>query len=92
MESVFSVLKHTSGGNHSALNYGPALGRFIYRKREMVENRYSEMGYCDVSLGLDGGHVIQVKAIPSSNVTQFKFPWEISQSTLGEDREAMRVP
>ena len=42
------------------------------------------MGYRDVSLDLDGGHVIQVKAIHiSSNVTQFKFPWEISQSTLG---------
>lgn len=50
----------------------------------MVANRYSEMGYRDVSLDLDGGHVIQVKAIHiSSNVTQFKFPWEISQSTLG---------
>lgn len=42
------------------------------------------MGYRDVSLDLGGGHVIQVKAIHiSSNVTQFKFPWEISQSTLG---------
>ena len=50
------------------------------------------MGYRDISLHLHGGHVIQVKAIPSSNVTQFKFPWEISQSTLGEDREAMHVP
>lgn len=38
LESVFSVLKHSSGGNLSALNYGPVLGRFIYRKGEVVVN------------------------------------------------------
>ena len=37
LESVFSGLEHTSGGNLSALNYGPALGRYIYRKGEMIE-------------------------------------------------------
>ena len=86
LESVFSVLKDTSGGNLSALSYGPAIGRFIYRKGEMVTNRYSEMGYRDVNLDLDGGfsHVIQVKANhTSSSVTQFRFPLEVSQSTLG---------
>ena len=37
---------------------------------QVVANRYSEMGYCDISLDLDGGHVKQVKAIHiSSNVT-----------------------
>ena len=37
LESVFSGLEHTSGGNLSALNCGPALGRYIYRKGEMIE-------------------------------------------------------
>ena len=36
-------------------------GSFIEREK-MVANRYSEMGYREVSLDLDGGHVIQVKA------------------------------
>ena len=54
LESVFSVLKHSSGGNLSALNYGPVLGRFIYRKGEVVVNRNPETGYRDISLNLDG--------------------------------------
>ena len=86
LESVFSVLKHASGGNLSALSYGPALGRFIYRKGEVVVNQYSELGYRDVTLGLDGAlsHVVQVKANHvSANITKFKFPPEISQSTIG---------
>ena len=67
LESVFSVLKHTSGGNLSALNYGPGLGRFNYRKGQVVVNQNSETGYSDVTLNLDGehshvnSHFIQVK-------------------------------
>ena len=89
LESVFSVLKHSSGGNLSALNYGPVLGRFIYRKGEVVVNRNSETGYRDISLNLDGqlsdvNSPIQVKADRvSNNMCQFKFPLEISQSTIG---------
>ena len=90
LESIFSVLKHTSGGNLSALNYGPSLGRFIYRKGQVVVNQNSETGYRDITLNLDGeffdtsGHLITVKGNRISNdMCQFKFPVEISQSTIG---------
>ena len=84
------VLKHTSGGNLSALNYGPGLGRFIYRKGQVVVNQNSETGYRDVTLNLDGehshvnSHLIQVKGNRvNNNLCQYKFPLEISQSTIG---------
>ena len=40
IESIHSVLKLASGGNLSALSYGPALGKLINRK-DMVQNKYS---------------------------------------------------
>ena len=76
LESVFSDLKHTSGGNLSALNHGPGLGRFIYRKGQVVVNQNSETGYRDVTLNLDGehshanSHLIQVKGNRVNNLCQ----------------------
>ena len=54
LESIFSVLKHTSGGNLSAISYSPALGRLISRKA-LIHNKNSEKGYRDVKLNIDGG-------------------------------------
>ena len=51
----YSVLKFASGGNLSALSYGPALGKLINRK-DMVQNKYSEKGYRDVTLTVSGSH------------------------------------
>lgn len=53
LESIFSVLKHTSGGNLSAIAYSPALGRLINRK-DLVVNQHSEKGYRDQILNVDG--------------------------------------
>jgi len=51
LESIFSVLKHTSGGNLSAIVYSPALGRLISRKSlSLTKNKNSEKGYRDQSL------------------------------------------
>ena len=47
LESIFSVLKHTSGGNLSAISYSPALGRLISRKG-LTQNKHSEKGYRDI--------------------------------------------
>ena len=43
LESIFSVLKHTSGGNLSAIAYSSALGRLINRK-DLAVNQHSEKG------------------------------------------------
>ena len=40
IECIYSVLKLASGGNLSALSYGPALGKLRNRK-DMVQNEYS---------------------------------------------------
>lgn len=43
----------------SSLSYAPAVGKLINR-RDMVQNKYSEKGYRDVTLnisGSDGGNV-----------------------------------
>ena len=53
IESIYSVLKFASGGNLSALSYGPALGKLINRK-DMARNQYSEKGYRDVLLNISG--------------------------------------
>ena len=53
IESIYSVLKFASGGNLSALSYGPALGKLINRK-DMVRNQYSQKGYRDVLLNISG--------------------------------------
>ena len=84
------MLKFASGGNLSALSYGPALGKLINRK-DMIQNKYSEKGYRDVVLntsGLDGAIVsgsIANISVPSqklsSSVCIFSFPADIAQSS-----------
>ena len=46
IESIFSVLKFTAGGNLSASNYGSFRGRVI-TGREVITNSNSERGYRD---------------------------------------------
>ena len=88
LESIFSVLKHTSGGNLSAIAYSPALGRLINRK-SLTQNKNSEKGYRDRSLNLDGGSssaedqiFIQCTKV-ARNLCQFIFPPHVAQSSLG---------
>ena len=93
IESIYSVLKFASGGNLSALSYGPALGKLINRE-DMIQNKHSEKGYRDVVLntsGLDGANVsgsIANISVPSqklsSSVCIFSFPADIAQSTVGD--------
>ena len=88
LESIFSVLKHTSGGNLSAIAYSPALGRLINRK-SITQNKNSEKGYRDIKLNLDGGlHSVEDQifiqcTITAGNVHQFVFPSHVAQSSLG---------
>ena len=53
LEEIFSTLKHTSGGNLSAFTYSAVLGKLIGRK-SLTQNKYSEKGYRDQTLNLDG--------------------------------------
>jgi len=83
LESIFSMLKHTAGGNLSVLGYGPALGKIIHRKSERV-NKYSEKGYRDVQLNIDGMQdsiTVNAKRL-SRSMLLFAFPTMISQSEL----------
>lgn len=79
LESIFSVLKHTRGGNLSAIAYPPALGRLISRK-SLAQNNNSEKGYRDQSLNLDGGLIstqdqISIPcSIVSRDLCKFIFP------------------
>lgn len=93
IESIYSILKFASGGNLSALSYGPALGKLINRK-DMAQNKYSEKGYRDVLLNISGedganvsGSIINL-SVPcqklSSSHCIFSFPASISQSTVGD--------
>ena len=43
IESIYSVLKFASGGNLSALSYGPAPGKLINRK-DMIQNNTLKRG------------------------------------------------
>jgi len=93
IEAIYSVLKFTSGGNLSALSYGPALGKLINR-RDMVENKYSEKGYRDVNLNVSGSHGGNVStsitnmAVQSQKLSNslciFSFAANIAQSTVGD--------
>lgn len=90
LESIFSVLKHTSRGNLSAIVYSPALGRLISRKSlSLTKNKNSEKGYRDQSLNLDGqsistGGQISIKCTNANrNLCQFIFPQHIAQSSIG---------
>ena len=92
IESIYSVLKFASGGNLSALSYGPALGKLIKRK-EMDRNEYSEKGYRDVPINVGGSDAAAVVGSINNLVVQsqkfvnhcvFIFPENISQSTFGD--------
>ena len=54
LQSICSVLKHTSGGKLSAMSKSPALGRLMSRK-VLIQTTCSEKGYRDVKLNIDGG-------------------------------------
>ena len=54
LEEIFSTLKHISGGNLSVFTYSAVLGKLIGRK-SLTQNKYSEKGYRDQTLNLDGG-------------------------------------
>ena len=49
IESVFSCLKHISGGNLSAINYPTSLSALI-TQRDIASNHNGEDGYHNVSL------------------------------------------
>lgn len=82
------MLKHTSGGNLSAIAYSPALGRLISSK-SLTLNKNSEKGYQDQTLNLDGGSIISVDQLvikctmATRNICQFTFPPHIAQSSKG---------
>ena len=88
LESIFSVLKHTSGGNLSAISYSPALGRLISRKG-LTQNKHSEKGYRDINLNINGESTSTESQISilctnvSSSLCKFVFPSTIAQSTIG---------
>jgi len=90
LESIFSVLKHTSGGNLSSISYGPALGRLINRKKmSLTSNKCSEKGYRDISVNVDGHEESTVNhlEIPvqqsQRDVMAFNIPVEVCQSEIG---------
>ena len=86
IESIYSVLKFASGGNLSALSYGPALGKLINRK-DMVQNNYSEKGYWDAILNVSGSagdNVALYSQKLSNSLCIFSFPANIAQSTVGD--------
>lgn len=72
----------------SAIVYSPALGRLINRK-SLTLNKYSEKGYRNVTLNIDGESMstdnqICIKSTKiSSSLCQFIFPTIIAQSTIG---------
>ncbi|KAL9953963.1 hypothetical protein ACROYT_G041447 [Oculina patagonica] len=93
IESIYSILKFASGGNLSALSYGPSLGKLINRKG-MQQNKNSEKGYRDVVLNIGGSAAANVEGCTSNLVIPcqrlsnchcvFTFPTNISQSTVGD--------
>ena len=99
LESIFSVLKHTSGGNLSAISYSPALGRLISRKA-LIQNKNSEKGYRDVKLNIDGGGggqpLLKTRFLFCALVLQIRFVNTSSHPLLlnrhlEEDKAAMPV-
>ena len=93
IESIYSILKFSSGGNLSSLSYGPSLGKLINRK-DMIQNKNSEKGYRDVVLNISGTAAANVLCSTSNLVIPcqmlsnchciFTFPASISQSTIGD--------
>ena len=83
------MLKHTSGGNLSGIGYGPALGKVVHKKSGQA-NKYSEKGYRDVLLNIDGeGSATQetvtvpAKKVNNGSILLFAFPPSTAQSELG---------
>ena len=95
IESIFSVLKFTAGGNLSASNYGSFRGRVI-TGRDVIINSNSERGYRDDIIlvsgsfaSSDGGsrmsYSVRLVFDPFglSEIKQFCFSANLSQSTIG---------
>ena len=97
IESIFSVLKFTAGGNLSASNYSSFRGRVI-TGREVITNSNSERGYRDdiimvsgsVSSGSEGSssrpsYSVRLVYDPFgiNEIKQFSFSANLSQSTIG---------
>jgi len=101
IEAIYSVLKFASGGNLSVLSYGRALGKLVNRKN-MVQNKYSEKGYRDVTLNVSGSHggnpstSITNMAVHSQKLSNslciFSFAANIAQSTVGDRQGSMLAP
>ena len=95
IESIFSVLKFTAGGNLSASNYGSFRGRVI-TGREVITNSNSERGYRDDVILVSGSVTSSSEASRMSysvrliydpfglnEMKQFCFSANLSQSTIG---------
>lgn len=95
IESIFSVLKFTAGGNFSASNYGSFRGRVI-TGREVITNNKSERGYRDDVTLVSGSFTsssggsgtsysgrLVYDPFGLSEIKQFCFSANLSQSTIG---------
>ena len=98
IESLFSLLKYGAGGNLTALNYGSGLAR-VQARTEVSRKTYSGKGYRDdvVMPHPTEEHAGQPSSSSSPNaitvigqnkpygfsVTEFLFPFSVSQSVLG---------
>ena len=97
IESIFSVLKFTAGGNLSASNYGSFRGRVI-TGREVITNSNSERGYRDDVILVSGsitsstctagsGASYSVRLVYDpfgiQEIKQFCLSANLSQSTIG---------
>ena len=101
IELIYSILKFSSGGNLSALSYGPSLGKLTNRK-DMIQNKNSEKGCRDVVLTINGTVAANVVCstsnfvIPCQRLSNchciFTFPTSISQSTIRDGLAVLHVP
>lgn len=95
IESIFSVLKFTAGGNLSASNYGSFRGRVI-TGREVITDSNSERGYRDDVILVSGSVTSSSEASRTSysvrlvcdpfglnEKKQFCFSANLSQPTIG---------
>ena len=92
IESFFSKLKFGAGGQLSAINYGSGVAR-IQAKTEVDRVTASAKGYRDESVIVqttpvlprsDVAVLVEGRSKPYGfSVTEFLFPFKISQSSLG---------
>ena len=92
IESFFSKLKFGAGGQQSAINYGSGVAR-IQAKIEVDRVTASAKGYRDESVIVqttpvlprsDVAVLVEGRSKPYGfSVTEFLFPFKISQSSLG---------